>query len=209
MHMRENLQAFQLTGVKLPSRTLASKAPTEPNETTFSIKSVFNNIRCQAGRCQPSWVSSCQSIWMVIGWWIELLSKQIPRQRSAAEFQGALPCYLRCVAKCVSQREKTALGNTCREYSDPHSSKPCVSGPFSSVLPGRTLPRCLWGGEPRPAAGTKGSFAGRRWALRAGHQETAPSKPNLLLQSCGLESAIIKTNKPDPQLAQSHRNSVY
>lgn len=82
--MRKNIQAFQLTRVKLPSRTLASKAPTKPNKTTFSIisMSVFNNIRCQAERCQPSWVRTCQSIWMVIGWWIELLSKQIPRQRA-------------------------------------------------------------------------------------------------------------------------------
>lgn len=50
MHMRKNIQAFQLTRVKLPSRTLASKAPTKPNKTTFIIisMSVFNNIRCEA-----------------------------------------------------------------------------------------------------------------------------------------------------------------
>lgn len=84
MQTCKNIQAFQLARVKVPSRTLVSKAPTRPNETTFSMKSmsVFNNIRCQAGRGQPSWVSTCQSIWMVIGWWMELLNKQIPRQRA-------------------------------------------------------------------------------------------------------------------------------
>lgn len=147
--------------------------------------SVFNNIRCQAGRCQPSWLSTCQSIGMVIGWWIELLSKQIPRQR--AERPNSREHY---PAISVSQREKTALSSTCREFSDSHFRKPCVSGPLPSVLPGRTLPPWLWGGEPRPAAGTKGSFAGRRWVQRAGHQETPPSKPNLLWQSCGPDSEL-------------------
>lgn len=185
--MCKNIQAFQLTRMKLPPRTLSSKAPTRPNKATFSVKSmsVFNNIRCQAGRCQPSWLSTCQSIGMVIGWWIELLSKQIPRQR--AERPNSREHY---PAISVSQREKTALSSTCREFSDSHFRKPCVSGPFPSVLPGRTLPPWLWGGEPRPAAGTKGSFAGRRWVQRAGHQETPPSKPNLLWQSCGPDSEL-------------------
>lgn len=35
-------QAFQLNRVKLPSRTLASKLPAKPSETTFSIKSTVS-----------------------------------------------------------------------------------------------------------------------------------------------------------------------
>lgn len=211
--MCKNIRAFHLTKVKLPSRILVSKTPARPKKTTFSIKSmsVSNNIRCQAGRCQLIWVSVCQSIWMVIGWWIELLSKQIPRQRAQGQIPGSTALLSPLCCKISESEGEDSPGQYLQGVLWP---------PLQQTL-------CFWALFKWASRQDSALTSVRRWTKvcsrnkgficwkevsalsRRSGDSTLKAQPPVAELWSRVWAAIIKTNRPGPQLAQSRRNSAH
>lgn len=129
----------------------------------------------------------------------ELLSKQIPRQR--AERPNSREHY---PAISSESEGEDSPGLYLQGVLWLPLQQTLFFWAFPSVIAGSTLPPWLWGGEPRSAAGAKGSFAGRRWERPAG-----PSKPNLLWQSCGPDSELPSQKQTGQILScHSHINSA-
>lgn len=152
----------------------------------------------------------CQSIWMVIGWWIELLSKQIPKQRAeqpnSREHCPAISAVLQNLwVRGRWQPWAVPAGSTLT----PTSASLVFLGPFQVCFQAGLCPDVLrrW---TKICSRNEGFVCWKEMsaASRTSGDSTLKAQAPVVESWHRVWSAIIKTNRPDPQLAQSHRNSA-